>query len=183
MIILNNYSNLKVYWQLIPSLLKCFNSIQPCQNWTLKSPNYCMMSAEIQVIKHIFYENLFHSALCSRIFLPLFLSHRISLSPKGNSVFAWCLLVHPKLTGAHFGEWNAKNTAISLWSFQQIEQLSLHYNVTSCLFFYLIISWSSSIQFAIYFCQLKRLCVPSIILVKANYEKKYIKLAFDHHSG
>ena len=88
MIILNNYSNLKVYWQLIPSLLKCFNSIQPCQNWTLKSPNYCMMSAEIQVIKHIFYENLFHSALCSRIFLPLFLSHRISLSPKGNSVFA-----------------------------------------------------------------------------------------------
>ena len=48
MITLNN-SNLKVYWQLIPSLLKCFNSIQPCQNWTLKTPQYCMMSVEMPI--------------------------------------------------------------------------------------------------------------------------------------
>ena len=64
MFTLNN-SNLKVYWQLIPSLLKCFNSIQPCQNWTLKTPQYCMMSV-VMPIKDGLPTN-------SKVFLPRFM--------------------------------------------------------------------------------------------------------------
>ena len=98
MITLNN-SNLKVYWQLIPSLLKCFNSIQPCQNWTLKTPQYCMMSDEMP-IKLIFTKTSL-KVKCSRIFLPLLPSPRImSLSPIGKeiSLVLTCtgsLLIHP----------------------------------------------------------------------------------------
>ena len=85
-------------------------------------------------------------------------------------VLTCSLLIHP-FSSCPFWQENAKNTAVGVWSFQQIAQLSLHFNVTSCLVFsYLIISWSPSVQFAIYFCQLKRFCVPSIILNKANYE-------------